>query len=90
MKSVQSKSTYMFSLQSVYMACTVAKEHGIQFFKLLVFTLLGFLFALAGCSEEAPVIAQVGDTLLRRPDFDEFVGNLPPVDQRNSRGAPGR
>ena len=88
MKSVQSKSTYMFSLQSVYMACTVAKEHGIQFYKLLVFTLLGFLFALAGCSEEAPVIAQVGDTLLRRPDFDEFVGNLPPVDQRNSRGAP--
>ncbi|MBT6211545.1 MAG: hypothetical protein HOI35_16195, partial [Woeseia sp.] len=70
------------------MVFPVAKEHGIQFYKLLVFTILGFLFALAGCSEEAPVIAQVGDTLLRRPDFDAFVGNLSPVDQQNSRGAP--
>jgi parvulin-like peptidyl-prolyl isomerase len=88
MKSARPSSAHRFSLQSVHMVFPVAKEHGIQFYKLLVFTILGFLFALAGCSEEAPVIAQVGDTLLRRPDFDAFVGNLSPVDQQNSRGAP--
>ena len=88
MTSSCQNSVRKFSLMSVNKAIRSAKQHGIRLFRLSVVATPCFLLALAGCSEEAPVVAQVGDTLLRRPDFDEFVGNLSPSDQRNSRGAP--
>jgi len=54
--------------------------------RLLVYLLAGGLSLLhLACSDESPVIAQVGEIALTRPDYLEFVGNLPPANQqRNS------
>ena len=88
MKSASPNFSHMLSQQRFIGILRTAKSHMARLCVLMVLTILGLLFALAGCGEEAPVLAQIGDVALRRPDFDAFVGNLSPVDQRNSRSAP--
>ena len=88
MKSASPNFAHMLSQQRFIGILRTAKSNMGRLCVLMVLTILGLLFALAGCGEEAPLLAQIGDVALRRPDFDAFVGNLSPVDQRNSRSAP--